>query len=269
MLLASAPDTVTADATLYAKVPFGQVPDNGFYYLSNYFGVGSLVNGTNYSHRFTSRTSIFPVNAVMEWSFPFSGGTGLGVFAYGWPEINYGGGYFGSPYNVVGPWPMKINVLTALVAHYDLALGGNLNSYDMLIDLFVTSSPTSVDGNYVAEISFFPWVNQALLTSMNTTLSSKTVHTFGFGEALVGIQGAQICVVPSASSGTVNRAVLSGAIDLKEILLYVAAQGLGGMTGNEYVRGIGIGPEVQVPAVFNSAPYSGWVRFNGLSFDWS
>lgn len=259
---------VTTDETLFAKVPFGQVPDNGFYYLSTFFGSGSLVNGTDYTHRLSALTATFPQGSLVEWAFPASGGTGLGSFAYGYPLMNYGGGYFGNPYNVVGPWPMKINLLTTLIANYDLTLGGNTNAFDMLIDLFVTTSPTSTDGTYAAEISFFPWCAQGLLTATLAQLTSKHVVTFACGECHVGIQGTQICVFPTSSSGTVTRAILSGSIDLKEIFLYLVSIGIGGLTGNEYVRGVSIGPEVQVPAVYNSAPYAGSVRYNALSYVW-
>lgn len=269
MLLAFTPDTVTTDSTLYANVPFGQVPANGFYYLSNYFGKGTLVNGVDYYQKMTARQHLFPNATVMEWSFPSSGGTGLGAFAYGWPLINYGGGYYGNPYNVIGPWPMKINDLKTLAAHYDLSLGGNTNSFDMLIDMFVTASPTSTDGSYITEVSVFPYMSQALHDSMQYSLQHKTVHTFSFGEAQVGIQGTQLCVIPTSGGGAAIRALLCGPVDLKELFAYCVTQGNLGLSGNEYVRGIGLGPEVQVPTTLNSKPYAGWVRFNSLSYTWS
>ena len=252
--LASAPDLVAADSKLYSAVPAGQVPANGFYFLNNVYGRGTLVNGVDYVQTLTARGRTFPSGAVIEWRWPAA--TSGAAFAYGYPAINYGDSYSGNPYGIVGPWPMQISALTALTCTYDLSPGGNLNSYDVLLDTFVTASPTSADGSYVAEISFYPFSNGVPFVG--------SVHTFSFGDAYVGRQGKEILIAPCA--GASRRAILSATIDLKEIFTVLIA--LGWLTGAEYLRGYSLGAEPQVPATWNSLPHQGSLRINKLSFDW-
>lgn len=257
------------DNELCNTVAFGNPAASPYAGLTNNFAKGDLVWGEDFSVSVLGRRATWPAGSIIEWSWPSSGGVGIGGFAYGYPIINYGGSNYvvNSPYGIAGAWPMKINDLGALTVAYDLGLGGNTDGYDILLDTFVTTSPSSVDGSYVAEISFFPYCNPDL------PLIGSTVHTFSFGECLIGSQGLpqglQILVQPTSGAGTVHRSILSGIIDLKEIYQYLVATGVGGLTGDEYVRGLQFGPETQVPAVFNSAPYSGFLRFNQLNYVWS
>jgi hypothetical protein len=177
--------------------------------------------------------------------------------------IQYGDSYYGNPYNSSGQWPEQLKNVETLAVTYNVTLGGNLNSYDTLLDTFVTATPTSTDGSYVAEVSFFPQSNDLPLIG--------SYHNFAsFGNACVGEQGKQIKIFAvtgtTCSDSTAHRNITSGTIDLREIFVYLVDQGF--LTGNEYLRGFGLGPEMQVPAPFNSAPYSGSMTVNELSFDW-
>jgi hypothetical protein len=238
----------------------GASPYSGF---ANNFGKGTLRPGIDFTCTIKGYKNSWPNGTLIEWSFPSSGGASGFAFAY--PLIFFGGsnGNVNSVYGVKGPWPMKINALTTLNVTYDLTLGYNPGSYDTLIDTFVTASPTSVDGSFVAEISFFAQAN-----GMNFCPGSS-VHQFSFGPARVGIQGKQIWIEPCNAAGTARVAILSGTIDLKEIYQYVASIGLGGLTGNEYVRGTQFGVEVQRAAPYNVGPYQGSLRFDRLSYNWT
>lgn len=266
LLFGSSPQVTTGNEALCSSVPFGQVPANGFTCLNNTFGTGTLVNGTDFNSSISLYPSTFPNGTVMQWQYPATKCATCGGFAYGWPLIQYGSSNYGNGYNVVGPWPEKLNAITTLTMTYNLTLGPNTASFDELVDTFVTASPTSTDGSYVAEISFIPWTNSNYFLGQ---MSNRTCHTFpSFGEAAVGSQGLQIEVYPTSGTCTAVRSVLSGTVDLRDVYNYVVAQGLVGLTGNEYLRGIAIGPEQQIPASYNSGPYTGSVVYNSLSFNW-
>jgi hypothetical protein len=265
------PQITTADSAIYSSVPCcSPAPANGMAFLMNNFGRGNLVNGVDYQTRFFASQNQFPVNSTLTWNWaPTMTCTGCGAFAYGWPEISYGSSNFGSSWPVTGPWPEQLSALTTLTVTYNLAVGGNTNSYDVLLDTFVTASPTTTDGSYVAEVSFYPYGNPNLPLT-----NASTFHAFtSAGNACVGTNFGsppELVIYPivgtSCTVSPVRRSILSGTVDLKEIFTYLIAQGL--LTGSEYLRGYGLGPEMQVPAAWNSAPYSGTLTVNGLSFNW-
>jgi hypothetical protein len=246
----------SADMALYSATPRGRLSD-GYYALNNTFGRGDLKNGRDFTCKITCSPKTFPNNTVFEWRWPEKGGKDVGSFAYGWPLINYGDSYYGNPFDASGPWPTKLKDLKSLVVHYDISLTGNLNSYDVLLDMFVTETPTSSDGSFVAEISYFAQSNDLPLLG--------NPHQFSFGQAHVGAQGRQICVFPS--NAQLHRNLLQASIDLKEVIDYLVAQKF--LSGEEYLRGAQFGVEMQVPAPYNSAPYAGTMTLNRLSYDWA
>lgn len=250
-------DGETANAT-----PFGQVPKNAFFALNNNFGKGSFVNGVDYTSTIMGYKSSFPNGTILQWNWP-DAGSGSG-FAYAYPLVNYGASNFSvtnpyDPENVVSPAAKRISDFIALSCTYNISPGGNLNSYDVLIDSFVTSAQDSTDGSYVAEISFYPY------NVPNTPLYGSR-HTFSFGDAYVGQIGQEILIQPVVSGASTVRNILAATIDFREILSYLVS--LGWLSGNEYVRGFQFGVEVQVPASYNSTPHSGSMRINQLSYDW-
>lgn len=250
------PDVVSADDGLYSSVPFGQVPPNSFWYLNNLFGKGPYINGGDYTTTLTAYKDTFPRGSLIEWRWPDAGSGS--DFAFGYPEILYGGGAWGSAFNTVGPWPQKINAVTRLNATYDITLGGNTHSYDILMDLFVTTLPNSTDGSRGAEISFFP--------HMEDPSNLTGTHEFAsFGRASVTKQGTQILIRP-VSDANAPRDILAATIDLKEVFGYLISIGL--LTGEEYLRGVEFGPEIQVPNFYNSTPHIGSMKVNQLSYDW-
>lgn len=249
-------DLTSGDQQLYSPTGWGTPPANGFFFLNNTFGKGALVNGIDYTSTLTARASQFPNGALIQWQWP-DAGSGSG-FAYEYPEIIYGGTPYGNPYNSVGPWPQRVVDNKSFVVNYDITLGGNLNSYDVLLDVYVTASPTSVDGSHVAEISFFPH-----MTDPNNLTG---VRAFSWGRGSVFRQGQQILIRPVDAMG--NQAdILKASIDMREIFTYLVS--IGWITGNEYLRGAEFGAEVQVPNSYNSLPHVGLMLVNSLHYDWS
>lgn len=272
---AISPQITTADSAIYSSVACcSPAPANGMAFLMNNFGRGNLVNGTDYTTRFFASQNQFPINSILTWNWaPTKTCTGCGSFAYGWPEISYGSSNYGSSWPVTGPWPEQIKSLTTLTVTYSLVTGGNTNSYDVLLDTFVTATSTSTDGSYVAEVSFYPYGNPSLPLTNGSTFHAFTSAAGNAGNTCVGTNGAsppELVIYPivgtSCTGSPVRRSILTGTVDLKEIFTYLIAQGL--LTGNEYLRGYGLGPEMQVPAAWNSAPYSGSLTVNALSFAW-
>jgi len=148
--------------------------------------------------------------------------------------------------------------LTAVGATYDLTQVANEGSSDILFDLYV--STTFTGGAYLAEISIFPQIN--LIPS---ALTSRTCTTFtGLGETLVGIQGAQVHVIPTTNCATtpVPRNVLATTYDFKQIFNYLVSVGIGGVSQSNYLMGFQLGVEAQVPAVYNSGPANGYLIIN-------
>jgi hypothetical protein len=249
-------DVESRDHALYSTVPFGSVPSNGFFFLNNTFGKGAFTNGIDYSSRLVARRASFPDHSMIDWSWPNS--TSGSAFAYAYPEIIYGGTPWGNPYKTVGPWPQRIDQISKLLVAYDINLGGNANSYDVLLDMYVTASRDSTDGSYVAEISFFPHLLDPKSPTNSHQLSSV-------GRVSIERQGRQILVRPLDSRNG-PRDVLNANVDLKEIIDNLVETGI--LSGREYLRGIEFGAEVQVPNAYNSAPRKGSLEVRKLSYTW-
>ncbi len=249
-------DVVTRDQALYSTVPFGSPPPNGVFYLNNTFGKGHLVNGVDYSMKMTARKSTFPNDSIVEWSWPKeTSGSG---FAYAYPEMIYGGTPWGNPYKTKGPWPQRIDSISELRVGYEIVLGGNVDSYNILLDMYVTASPDSIDGSHVAELSFFPHLKDPEGMTEIQELTSV-------GRVSVRRVERQIMIRPvTAQNGP--RDLLNATVNLKEIIDHLIAAGF--LTGKEYLRGIEFGAEVQVPNAYNSTPHVGSLKINKLAFSW-
>lgn len=359
---------ITGNAALCAAQAFGTVfPANSFYCFNNTFGIGSLVNGTDFHQSILINNATFPNGTQMQWQFPNSpnGCTGCGAFAYGYPEIFYGKGESGAnPFKIDGPWYNHVidfngqisgttltvnsisansltpgqmlytpfgasfsaaidgtlivnqltgttggvgtytvsisqtlsartisavvgktmNQLSNLTATYNITLGGNLGSYDTLMDSYVTND--FIGTSVIMEFSFFPQTN--LLSG----IVAVTCHTFSapLGEARVGIQpsGTQVLVVPTTGGCSAQRQLLNATVDLKEVYSYLITQSAAfvsaqhafspsctvtvcflGVNGGEYLQGIQLGIETQVPAPWNGNPFNGFKIVNSLSYVWN
>lgn len=266
----AARDVVSGDFEMYttswkkgslrarADVP----PANGWMYINNTFGRGSLVNGRDFSCTMTASQESFPAGALIEWDFRNGGGDDIGAFAYGYPAMMYGANPWGNDFNPKGPWPQRISDCTKLTVDYDVAIGGNTDSFNLLIDLYATEAPDSIDGSSVGEMSFFPFANPKL-----PFVSDGELMTLSFGECWVGIQGRQMCFQPSSGGGWYRRPILKGKIDLLEIFKVCLAKGW--VRPGNYLRGAEFGAEVQVPASYNSAPHKGSLLFRKAPvFEW-
>jgi hypothetical protein len=337
----------SGNGALCATVAFGDPPPtSGWWCFNNTFGIGNLVNGTDFTQSVSMQANVFPLNTVISWRYPTppNGCTGCGGFAYGYPEIVYGRAETGgNPYKVVGPWfnPVvsfvgntngttltvtsiasnllavgqlvyspyqgfqatndgttilsqlsgtpggvgayqlsktqdaslsgrtmtamtgkNMGQIAAFTIDYDLTISGNTLAFDTLFDLYVNQNfaGTTVQ----AEISYFPQIN-----FIPSGLTNKTCTTFtGLGETLVGIQGAQIHVIPTTGSCTVPRNLSAAKFDFKQVFNYLVSVNLGGVSQSNYPMGVQAGVEPQVPAAYNSGAPVGTLIFNKMQVTW-
>lgn len=247
-------DLVAKDAEIYSSVPFGKTPKNGFYYLNNNFGKGNYVNGVDYQTIFKTSKEYFPNNSLIEWSWPDIGAG----FAFAYPEIMYGGSPYGNPYNTAGFLSRDVKSISRFTAEYNVTLSGNLNSYNLLMDIYLTASPNSEDGIHIAELSFFPHLTDPY--NLVGIVELKSV-----GLVSVSKMDRQILIRPVTATGK-PRDALNGIVDWKEIFSYLT--NIGWLTGNEFVRSAEFGPEIQVANHYNTRPAKGSIRINKLAYDW-
>lgn len=145
--------------------------------------------------------------------------------------------------------------LTTMTIPYSMVFGANLNSWDSLIDLYVT---TDMAGQTeVAEISYYPHSN-----FISGSLTSNTCHTFSsIGTANVGIQGNEIQINPANAGCTATRDVPAATVNFLEIVAYLVSVNIGGKgaaISAGFLQGVQYGPEIQLPAIWNSGPYHGF-----------
>jgi hypothetical protein len=138
-------------------------------------------------------------------------------------------------------------------------LGGNLQSYDFLIDVRVTTDQNpSNQLTQTAEISFMPWNNNTAIPTGALT------HSFTGYDAVITNGGTrptpQITVQPVQNHKA--RTMLVATVDLLEILNYLISQSI--ISGSNYIQGIEFGLEMQQPNAYNSAPHHGILTFNSL-----
>ena len=246
----NSPVVVSADAQYFASSS-----GNGCAALNNTYGKGAYVNGTDYTQSLTLYAPTFPDATYMQWSWPDAAST-TGGYAYGYPEILWGG----SPDSAGpagGPTTKQINAINTFSATYDVEIGGNVDSYNLLLDVYACATPSTYDGSHVKEISFYPYMDPG------DTEDMSTIVQFTGYQAAVTIDGDEVMILPVDANGK-STAMLSATIDIKEILQYCISRGW--LTGSEYIRGAEFGTEVQQPGNWGTTPHQGWMRVNQLSY---
>ena len=165
------------------------------------------------------------------------------------------------PRSTCGPWPTKISDLLELLVDYDIEIGGNTNSFNILLDIRLTSVADSTDLTKftIAEVSFFP--------ADNSPMSEGISHSFTNFNAKVSINKKsvpQINIVPQ--SGRLPTNLLSARVNLLEVLNFLIS--LNWITPDLYVQGIEFGAEPQGPNSYNSRPHCGNLKIKRLSYTW-
>jgi len=251
---------VTSQAPGNTFVPDGYSGPWG--YNRNVFAPGPLVdNGSDFTLRqWRSTTETWPAGLRMEWDFPNVSPTPY-TFCWGYPGLTYGRGPWGPIWGTSGhPEPMKAGEIGELKVALDLMATGTASN-DILLDLY-TLPDLDFDGDSTNEIS-------VLLTSHGTGPSSwlageataQITLPAPLGTCAVYKQPApsiQVMVMPHTAG--VRREILSGTLDLKAVVDALIA--IGQVDPDAWIAGFELGVETQRPNAYNSAPYSGSLRFN-------
>lgn len=244
-----------------------------WWYNNNVYGNTGYVNGVNYTQYGQANTGQMPTPFFMNWAWP---DTGTGP-DFGYPEVILGRGVGCSvlpivnPFNKAVPGPQLISALNNLTLTYNITLGGNTQSYDILLDLYAFSVATPSDcTTLIGEISFYP----QLYLPVSPT---GTCHHFANYWAEVSSQTGgtgkpEIQVIPTNASCVAYQpmatANTSYTIDIKEIIAFCVTQGY--MTNADYIQGLEFGAEPQTQnQPHSSTPHSGTLKINSLTYVWN
>ena len=250
---------VTAQAPGNTYVPAGEVTQWG--YNRNVFGQDGLTDGTDFTLRqWESNDLPWPGGFRFDYSFPNSNpNPGAARFCWGYPALTWGRGPWGPIFGTSGhPAPVAVNDLGDFTIDFDVSFSGQ-NGGDLMIDVY-TLPDTAFDGDAVNEVSIFLSHNGVGPIEWLTTSATAT-HTFSgaMGDCAIYKQPTSIQVMVMPRTGGARREVLSGPLDLKEILQYLVS--IGQVDGTALVAGLEFGVEPQRPNAYNSAPYSGSVKW--------
>lgn len=229
-------------------------------YLRNVFAPAGLSDGHDYSLRqWHGALDRWPGEFRFEWAFPDQH-PGDGHFCWGYPALMYGAGPWGYPWGTSGhPAPIRAGSFEVFTIDVDLAFTGTSGA-DVLIDVYTLPDRNQFTGASINEVSILLTHDGVGPLSWLTTDSTAT-HTYAspLGDTAIYKQptSAQIMVMPR--SGHDRRAVLTGTIDVKEVLDHLISIGL--VDADAWVAGFEIGVETQRPNAFNSGPYSGSLHF--------
>ena len=205
-------------------------------------------------------SATWPGRFRFAWEFP-DWHPGDGQFCWGYPALMYGAGPWGYPWGTSGhPEPIQAGAFNTFKIDVDLAFTGS-NAADVLIDVYTLPHKSQFTGGNINEVSIL-LTHDGVGPRSWLTWEATATHTFSapLGEVAIYKQpwSSQIMVMPRTNGE--RREVLSGQIDVKEVLEYLAS--IGQVDPNGWVAGFEIGVEMQRPNAFNTGPYSGSLTFN-------
>lgn len=229
------------------NTPNGIYTANGWQTYPNPWGVGSLVDGVDYTDTITLNPATFPNGVQFNWSFPAASLTY--AFVYAFPLIKYGEGVPG------GPAPTQAADFTALDANYSLTIGGETAAFDVAFELwFSNASGTNVDEVMIQLHTLGAAFGGGLPGNQSYKLSNG------------GLTNASVSVYPHWAGSTETFTVIKDSIDsftgtlsLSDIVKDLIWNGV--LTGQEHVDGVQLGAE--------SVGGSGSLTVNSLSYNWN
>jgi hypothetical protein len=271
---------MTDDCIVISKDQEQYIPpvgkQNGYMAGNNVWGKGNFVNGVDFTQSLKIQPDTFPGNTDIRWSWPDAAGP---EWPYGYPELIYG--YTGDN-NSGFPAPIQIKNLQELTVTYDVTPDGNLNSYDVLIDMFPTveqyGSPFTNSGN--AEVSFYPFWEAPVQNKGVVHVFTKSdppfkaqVFSQKSTDAETGSYTIEVIIRPIEDNPApfydavmgffakwgiftkVPRKLLKAKIDMKEVYEFLVSQGI--LSGDLYVQNVQLGVEPQCPNQYNTPPHQG------------
>lgn len=260
---------ITEDGTTWRKTP-----DNGFYAVNNVWGKGNFVDHKDYVSRIEIWPDTFPVGTTFSWIWPNAAGPD---WTYGYPEMVFDLSHVGQV--------KQLKDIEVLTVSYDVSITGNLNSFDILLDLMPTKLGAAM---WSSEISFYPYWSAPVrnkgvvhrFTKSNPPFTAQVfVQSSGSGPEIPEIIIRPIQDNPSpfydqilgffAKYGWFTkepRQILKGEIDLVEIFQFLGEQGLLDMT--LYLPLVQLGAEPQCPNEYNTPPHNGSFTIKKMVVDY-
>lgn len=214
------------------------------------FNTGGLVNGVGYTEQITLDPSQFPNALNASWSFPTTSVASIKTFI----AVDYGDYYNTTPLASVAP--AQIANIGTLTETTNFTLAGNLQGFDVITDMFLTSAAGDNSTN-AAEVEVFlhtPSYSASWISSL-TQLGTVT------------ISGIQWTVAESIDSGqpdllfmpTSQQDVAANTIDINAMLQYLVNKGA--ISGSLYFNGLATGVETDSG--------SGSLTLNNMSVSYS
>ncbi len=207
-----------------------------FWAMNSTWNNSGLTNGVDYTQTISMNTGTFPNGTAIAWSWPNTPASGN---VYSYPAVFYGT-YQAWPSPAISIPAKQINNISALQLSFNLTLGGSLQKYDAIFDMYLKSTPGQNNGAFEVEIDvhtptyFSDWVGT--LSQSHYTDSQGLAWTIASNP---GANPPMILFVPSDFRDLTNYTV-----DFKALLN--AAKNAGLITGNEYFDGLALGNEPQM-----------------------
>jgi hypothetical protein len=219
-----------ATITLYDNNPY----NSGSYTVNiAAFNVGSLVYGTDYTESMQFQSGAMLSSVTANWSFPITSVQKINSFM----AIDYGNYYNTSTAKFVPS--SRISDITTLVEGINFTMSGNLQGFNVITDIFLTSVAGNNSTN-AAEVEIFfhtPADSQAWFSSLKA-LGTITIYGITWKVA----QGTDSAGLPDYIFMPANGAdVTSGAINVKTMLQYLVNNG--GLSSSLYFNGLATGVE--------------------------
>lgn len=200
------------------------------------YGKGSYISGSDFAESATILASTFPNNTVISWRWPNTPPVGSGVYNLLAVDFgNYDNTTVQTPIT-----PKQVNSISTLTQTHSISVSGSLPSFDVIDDLFLTSTSNGTTLLFEVEIFLHTPAYAATFVSggfsigtfIGSGITWTVVQTFG------GAAGNDILFMPT------NQAdVLLGVIDIKAMLAYLVSRSV--ITGSEWFNGLALGAETQ------------------------
>lgn len=216
--------------TIYDYQPY----NSGSYTLySSPWNVGSWVYGTDYTESMTFDTANVLSSIKANWSFPTTTSTSIKSFL----AIDYGN-YYNTTTSKYVP-SSRISDLTTLVEGVNFTMSGNLQGFNVITDLFLTTKAGDLSTR-AAEVEILlhtPSATKSWAASL-TQLGSLTIYGITWTAAVTTNGDGQPDYIFMPANGA---DVVSGAINVKAMLQYLTSAA--GVSGSLYFNGLATGVE--------------------------
>lgn len=196
------------------------------------FNSASYVSGQDYLDTMTLAPEIFPDATLISWTWPdIEAPNGV----YGFLHISHGNVKHTFPPTPIAP--ARVSSLGSLTITHAITLEGNLPGFNVIVDMFLTSAA----GDHTTDV----WEIEVMLHTSSSGL--RYINGCTPLGSFTDAQGRSWRVVRNPATPIVlfipqgDGDMLSGSVDIKEMLQWLAARGT--ISGAYWYNGLGVGVE--------------------------